>query len=164
MTSTHGGAAELFVTRWAAIRAAVVIASFLVVMGGVVAAVTRPFELDVGPWLAAYLVLVGGVAQVALGLGQAWIAAVVPGRRLVQAESMTWNLGVAAVIVGTLATAPAAMTLGGVSLAVGLGLFLGGVRRIRSAPSWVVVLYRGVIAILLVSIPVGVGLAWLRHG
>ena len=38
-----------------------------VALGGLVAAVAQPLDLAHGSWLAAYLVLVGGVAQGAMG-------------------------------------------------------------------------------------------------
>ena len=38
-----------------------------VVLGGLVAAVTEPLDLTHGSWVAAYLVLVGGVGQGAMG-------------------------------------------------------------------------------------------------
>ena len=40
-------------------------------LGGAVAAVSDPFSFEQGSWLAAFLVLVGGVVQIALGAGQA---------------------------------------------------------------------------------------------
>src|SRR3546814_20131767 len=44
-----------------------------------------------GSWLAAYLVLVGGVAQIALGGGQAWLADRVPRARTTRTEAWSWN-------------------------------------------------------------------------
>ena len=46
-----------------------------IVLGGLVAAVTGPLELEQGSWAAAYLVLVVGVAQVVVGLAPAFFAA-----------------------------------------------------------------------------------------
>lgn len=46
----------------------------LVVAGGLVAAVNSAAPFAHGSWLAAYLVLVGGVAQIALGVGAAALA------------------------------------------------------------------------------------------
>ncbi|MCE5292393.1 MAG: hypothetical protein LLG14_24605, partial [Nocardiaceae bacterium] len=47
--------------------ALVVLGMSQVILGGLVAAVTRPLALTHGSWLAAYLVLVGGVAQYTMG-------------------------------------------------------------------------------------------------
>jgi hypothetical protein len=48
-------------------RAFFVVAGALVVVGGIVAAVNSASPFPHGSWLAAYLVLVGGASQVALG-------------------------------------------------------------------------------------------------
>jgi hypothetical protein len=136
-----------------------------VVAGGLVAAITRPTGFDLGSWLAAFLVLVGGVAPIVLGTGQAWLAAEAPPPGRVRAEATTWYLGVAATVGGTLAGAPVVTTLGGLASAAALVLFLRGVARPgpgrRGAA---LVLYRAVAAVVLVSTPVGLALAWLRHG
>ena len=50
------------------------VALLCVVAGGLVAAVTGPLRLEHGSWAAAYLVLVGGVAQGALGIAQYFLA------------------------------------------------------------------------------------------
>ncbi len=49
----------------------VVLGALFIVLGGLVAAVTGPLDLVQGSWLAAYLVLVCGVAQFAIGTMQA---------------------------------------------------------------------------------------------
>jgi len=50
-------------------------------------------------------VLVGGVAQIGLGVGQAWLTQDPPARREVRAEVVTWNLSIVATVVGTLGPA-----------------------------------------------------------
>jgi hypothetical protein len=150
--------------RWPAVRPFLLVGAACIVAGGIVAAVTRPTGFGEGSWLAAYLVLVTGVAQIALGAGQAWLSAGVPTRRLALRELVAWNAGVAAVIAGTLIGAPLLTTLGGLASLVALALFLGGVRRTGVVPAWAALGYRGVAVIVLVSIPVGLVLAWLRHG
>jgi hypothetical protein len=117
------------ITRWPAARRFLIIGSVSTIAGGVVAAVARPTGFELGPWLAAYLVLVGGVAQIALGVGQAWLA---EERTAVRAEVASWNSGVGATIVGTLVSTPIVTTFGGVASVVALSLFLGGVRNTRS--------------------------------
>jgi hypothetical protein len=156
--------ADELVSRWSAARPFLVIGSVCIVAGGGVAAITRPTEFELGSWLAAYLVLVGGVAQIAFGVGQAWLAEDSPRPGEVRAEVATWNVGVVATIVGTLTPAPIVTTLGGVATVVALALFLLGVRRPGAAPRWAQILYRGVAAIVLISTPVGLTLAWIRHG
>lgn len=150
--------------RWPAVRPFVLMGSVGIVAGGLVAAVTGPTGFEPGSWSAAYLVLVAGVAQVVLGVGQAWLAEQVPPPSEVRAEAVAWNLSVAGVMAGTLASAPVVTTLGGLSLVVALVLFLAGVRRSAAAAGLALVLYRGLVAIVLVSTPVGLALAWVRHG
>jgi hypothetical protein len=165
MSSTGiGNSGEDLIARWPAVRPFLVIGSVCTIAGGVVAAVTRPTGFELGSWLAAYLVLVGGVAQIALGVGQAWLADEPPRQTEVRAEVATWNLGVVATVVGSLVPAPIVTTLGGIASVLALGLFLAGVRKAGSASRWARILYRGVAAIVLTSIPVGLALAWIRHG
>jgi hypothetical protein len=142
----------------------VVAGSVSIVAGGVCAAVTRPTHFELGSWLAAFLVLVGGVATIALGGGQAWMAGEPPPDRAVAAELAAWSVGVAATIAGSLAAVPAVTTVGAVATVVALALFLAGVRRPGAGVRWPLVVYRALAAIVLVSTPVGVVLAWARHG
>lgn len=149
--------------RWPAVRPFLLVGTTCITAGGVVAAVSRPTDFGNGPWLAAYLVLVAGVAQVALGAGQAWLAADVPSPRLVRWQLSTWNLGAAGVVVGTLVAVPLLTSIGGAVTIVALVLFLAGVRRTGLVPRWVPMAYRAVVAIVLVSIPIGLTMAWTRH-
>lgn len=79
-------------------------------------------------------------------------------------EAWAWNLGTLAVIVGTLAAVPTLTTLGALLTAGALGLFLRGAGGGARSPRAALLLYRGVGAIVLASIPVGLSLAWVRHG
>ena len=88
--------------RWRAASTFVIIGAICVVAGGLVAALSGPTGFEQGSWLAAYLVLVGGVAQIALGGGQAWLARRVPRARSTRIEAWSWNVGAAAVVRGTL--------------------------------------------------------------
>jgi hypothetical protein len=152
------------IDRWRAAAAFVIAGSVCVVIGGVVAAFSGPTDFERGSWLAAYLVLVGGVAQIALGGGQAWLAQRVPSARTTRAEVWWWNAAVVVVVIGTFASVPILTSIGALALAVAVGLFLAGVRKMRPAPRGARWCYRGVAGVILVSIPVGVVLAWVRHG
>jgi hypothetical protein len=156
--------ADRLLPRWPAVRPFLLIGALCIVSGGLVAAVTRPTGFDLGSWLAAFLVLVGGVAQIALGVGQAWLSDEPPRPTAVTAEVTAWNLGVAATIIGSLVPAPILTTLGGIASVVALVLFLRGVRKAESGAKWARTVYRGVAAVVLVSTPVGLALAWIRHG
>lgn len=146
--------------------------SVFVILGGVVAAVTGPLEFAKGSWLAAYLVLVCGVPQNAVG----WIA----GGRLTGSRGWVlvagWNIGNGAVIAGTLTGSPYVVDLGGVVLLVPMVVLLGVLLRDRGvdgvpsdraesgaerAARWALIVLS---VVLIVSIPIGLALAHLRAG
>ncbi len=158
--------------------AMVVMGGSFVVLGGLIAAITGPLGLNHGSWLAAYLVLVCGVAQFAMGTVQAGQAAsgqpMSTGRGWVQLASL--NLGNAAVIVGTLTREPLVVDGGVVVLVVAFGIALHAVRPWASQPvktfpgfqarSWanrfLLWGYRVFLLLLVVSLPVGSVLAHVR--
>lgn len=159
----------------------VVLGLACVIAGGLVAAVTAHAPTQPASWAAAYLVLVGGVAALGFGAGQAVLASTVPTPRQVGLQLGAWYVGNAAVLVGTLVENTRLVDLGGLLLVAGLVLLVHGVRgsgRRRagrestngehgghsgegapSAPSWALLAYRGLVLLLLVSIPVGLVLA-----
>lgn len=154
---------------WRPYLPALVVGALCIIAGGLVAAVTGPLALAHGSWAAAYLVLVAGVAQIALPVGQAMLAlwARNPvGRRLLLVEFAGWNLGNAAVIAGTLSNTTWLVNLGGALLVVALTALLVATRsgpgRVEVARGRRVALLavRALVALLLVSIPVGL---WLAH-
>lgn len=152
------------VRRWPALRAGAVAASAAIVAGGLVAALTRPLEIEVGPWVAAFLVLVGGVAQLVVTTAAIVLPNRAPSRAARHALVGAWNGAVVATIAGTVAELPLLTTA---STAV-LAFALAGVwRSLRDAPyRWRTVTWsvRAVLGVVLLSLPVGLVLAWLRHG
>lgn len=148
---------------WPASSAFVVFGIASVIAGGLISALFASNPDEQAAWLVAYLVLVVGVAQVGLGAGQAWLANREPRRSMVAVEFIAYNLGNAGVIVGTLVQQPFIVDIGGVALVVALVLLLWNVRG-RGAGGWLRYLYWLLIAILAVSIPVGLVLSFLRHG
>lgn len=137
-----------------------------VVGGGLLAAVTAPVATEHSSWAAAYLVLVGGVAQAGLGLGQAVFATGTPSSVLV-AQLTGWNLGNAAVLVGTLVGATVLVDLGGALLVVALALLARGVgargvASTRGSGRYWLLGYRLIVLVLLAGIPTGLVLARLR--
>lgn len=131
-----------------------------IVGGGAVAAAVAPAPTEHGVWAVAYLVLVGGIGQLALGLGQALLAPVVPDRRSLLAQLAGWNVGNALVIAGTIFGASAAVDVGGALLVVVLVLASLGVRGAHRTDGglvarWPLHAFRIVLLILLVSIPIG---------
>lgn len=141
-----------------------------VLLGGAVAAVTGPLALAKGSWLAAYLVLVCGVPQYVGGR-------VTAARQLGRAGWVLlagWNLGNAAVVAGTLLSAPYVVDLGGAILLVPLLLLLWAALRHSdpegAAPGtvtgfggragrWLLI---ALLVVLIVSVPIGLGLAHVR--
>ena len=97
-------------------------------LGSVIpAAMSALYPFDHGVWLAAYLFLVGFLAQLLLGRGQARLLSAAglpaPTRRVRLAQALPWNLGVIAVPAGVLAEARLAVVVGSVSLLTALALF-----------------------------------------
>src|SRR5690625_7957302 len=88
------------------------------VAGGLVSAVTGTLDLFQGSWAAAYLVLVGGIGQLALG----WVPGVL-GRPTdggsAWAVLFAWNLGNAAVLAGTFTGRTIGVDVGSVLLEIG---------------------------------------------
>jgi hypothetical protein len=136
-----------------------------IVLGGLVAAVTGPLDLAHGSWLAAYLVLVGGVAQCAMGRAQLRRPEATPPRHG-WAQFGCWNLGNVLVIGATLAGEPLVVDLGSVLLVIALAIALRAVRPDPAAggvPALIDRAYRALLLVLMVSIPVGMTLSHLRH-
>jgi hypothetical protein len=65
----------------------------MIVVGGLVAAINSAAPFDHGSWLAAYLVLVAGVSQIALGLGHLLLPVRPPSARLLRVQLACWNAG-----------------------------------------------------------------------
>lgn len=142
----------------------VVLGTVCVVTGGLIAAAIAPDPTPHGSWAVAYLVLVAGVAQVGLGLGQALLAPSVPTRRRAALQVGTWNAGNAAVLAGTLAEMTFLVDLGAAVLIVSLVLLAacvggGDVERRPRWRRWALYGFRLLIIVLLLSIPVGLLLA-----
>lgn len=150
--------------KWSAALPFVVLGTACVVAGGLVSAAVAAAPSQHGSWAVAYVVLVGGVAQVAIGAGNAVLAPRLPGRRMACAELAGWNVGNAAVLAGTLLGATWLADVGGALLAVVLVLVLAGVRGGARRPAWPLQVYRALIALVLVSIPVGLVLAAVHPG
>lgn len=133
-----------------------------IVAGGMAAAVTGPTDWSHGSWVAAFLVLVAGVAQIGLGAGQAQLAPAVATIRLAAVECVLWNVGCVAVVAGTLLSAPIAVTIGSAPLVAALAMATFAVRG-AGRQRLLLALYRALLVVLLVSIPVGSALAWSRR-
>ncbi len=106
-------------------------------------------------WFVAYLVLIAGLAQIALGVGQWWLASRKLGVATAIAQLALFNLGNAGVVVGTLLAAPFWVDAGSAGIAVALALFVLKVRspRRRGLALWG---YWALVVLLLISVVIGI--------
>lgn len=137
-----------------------------IVAGGLLAAATAYVTTQKTAWATAYLVLVGGMAQVALGAAVAWLAPTAS-RRSAWWVLLGWNLGNAGVLTGQLAGILALTDIGTVILVASLVTVLiavggWGGRKTADAPPphpGVLWAFRGLVILLAVTMPIGVILA-----
>jgi hypothetical protein len=96
--------------------------------GGLLAAATAYVTTQKTAWATAYVVLVGGVAQVALGAAVTWLR---PGanRRWGLGAFLAWNVGNAGVLAGQLAALVVLTDVGSALLVVALALVLAATAR-----------------------------------
>lgn len=131
------------------------VAGAMVVAGGLVAAINSAAPFAHGSWLAAYLVLVGGVAQLLLGVGCLGLPAPRLSAQLRGAQLGLWNLGVAAVAGGVLGDALGLVAVGSVIVLGALGGFAVGGGPSDPESRARVTLYRIVILGLAGSVVIG---------
>ncbi|WP_211195819.1 hypothetical protein [Agromyces sp. H66] len=141
-------------------RAGFAVGAALIVIGGLVAAVTGPLELAKGSWLAAYLVLVAGVAQCCLAAQHRVLRTADASAARLRATLAAWNGGNLLVIVGTLTATPIVVDAGGVLLLAALVAAMAATWAHRALAR--AVLYRVMLAALIISIPIGLTLAHVR--
>lgn len=141
-----------------------VLGGAMIVAGGLVAAVNSAAPFDHGSWLAAYLVLVGGVSQILLGLGHLFLPAPKPSARLLHVQLACWNVGNLVVAGGVLADVTAGVMAGSVVLLVALGCFATGAGWERSAARGRLAAYHAFGLMLAVSVLIGGALAGSNPG
>ncbi|MGB3413517.1 MAG: hypothetical protein WBA28_02245 [Microbacteriaceae bacterium] len=131
-----------------------------IVLGGMVAAFAGPLQFEKGSWLAAYLVLILGVAQCILSRQSEFLGLTPPATNPTILRIAAWNLGNALVITGALSSQPIISDIGGVLLIIALVLALldtrGSNHKIQAG------ILRAIYLILIVSIPIGLTLTHLR--
>lgn len=138
----------------------VVVALLAIVGGGLLSAALAHAPTRQLMWLVAYLVLVVGVAQGLLGLGQARLALSAPSPSLLAWQWCLFNGGNVLVITGTLRACPGSVSVGALLLLAALVLFLLGVRR--ASGGIMIHAYRAGLVLLGASALTGVVLAALR--
>lgn len=151
--------AELLQARLRTAWAFLAVALLAMLVAGFAAAATAHTPTRHIMWMVAYLVLVVGLIQAALGLGQSMLSTQLPSRHLVIGECVLFNSGNAGVIMGTLLAWPALVAVGTVIFATSLLLFLLGIRRARGWPAHV---FRGLLLLACASAIVGVSLSFMR--
>lgn len=126
----------------------------IVAGGGLAAAIAAPSPTRHGVWAVAYLVLVLGAGQLVLGAGQALLAAepLTPGAAVITATA--FNVSGAAIVLGVVTDHIVVFNIGAALLFVVLAWLLYVVRR-TARRGWALIAYRGFIAALIVSIPIG---------
>ena len=126
----------------------------------------EPFEH--AAWLVAYLFLVGFLAQLLLGRGQAVLLSAAglptPPRGVRLAQALLWNFGVIAVPAGVLADTRLAVVAGSVSLLAALALLWETVRPMLSVadarPTRLGWAYALLLLAMTASTLIGTALAW----
>lgn len=159
MTETRQDAAPRGGDRYRSALPFLAIGIAAILAGGLIAAAVAHAPGRDMVWLAAYLVLVVGLAQVAFGVGQAALAAKQTPLVIVIVELLLFNVGNAGVIAGTLASTFTSVAVGTVLLLLGLGLFYWRSRgddreRLRYG-------YQALLALVAIGALVGVSLSAL---
>lgn len=147
-------------TRWRAAWVFLAVAVFAMLVAGIVAAASAHAPTRHIMWMVAYLVLVAGLIQAALGVGQALLATPLPSARFLAAECVLFNVGNIGVIAGTLLTRPTVVAAGTLVFVASLLAFLIGVRRARGG--WPVQVFRGLLVITCIGAIVGLTLSFIR--
>jgi len=147
--------------RWRSNRLLLAVGGVAIVAGGLVAALARPMGWDHGSWLAAFLVLVAGVSQVGIGAAQAHLGRTAVDVRFTAVECVLWNGGCLGVVTGSLLASPAAVAIFSAPLVAVLAMSSFAVRQ-ADRKSGYVLLHRLLVGTLLVSIPIGIALAFVR--
>lgn len=149
---------KTFASRLTAMMPFTLLGGAAIVTGGILAARFAAHPVPVLLWLVAYLVLVVGVAQYALGWGQTRLAARTPPVYFVAVEWLTFNLGNAGVIAGTLRGNFRSTVAGSILVIIAMLLFAVGVVGSRRHPWWQIPYY-ALAALILASAVVGIILA-----
>lgn len=143
--------------RLAAARVFLATALLAILAGGLVAGATAHAPARLLVWMVAYLVLVVGVAQGVLGLGQALLPQRPPAPRWRAGEWVLFNAGNAGVIAGTLSGSTLWVTIGTVLFVAALIAFLFGVRG--AGRGWLSLAFRAVLVITCIGACVGLALS-----
>ncbi len=140
-----------------------------VIAGGLVAAFVAHDPSQKPVWASAYLVLVAGVGQIGLALGRTMLPARPATPGAVARDFAVFALGNVGVVAGTVIDVVWLVDIGGALIVVALALMVWGVRGASgkapyTSSGWLgglLLTYRVLVVVLLVSVPVGLVLARL---
>lgn len=131
-----------------------------VFVGGIIAALTSPLGITKGSWLAAYLVLVAGLSQLLLSHQQQLLLTPPRPARWLWTQLLSWMVGNALVIAGSLNGLPLLVGIGGAGLLLALLIALAHTTEAPIAwRAWALRLFYGAV---IISVPIGITLAHLR--
>jgi hypothetical protein len=148
--------------RWRSSAPLLAAGGAAIIVGGLAAAVTGPTDWVHGSWVAAFLVLVGGVAQIGIAIAQVHLARAAPTEGFIAGESVLWNSSCLMIVTGTLLSAPVVVTIGSGLMVAALAMSMIAVRASHGS-RLLVTSYRSLVVVLLTSIPIGTALAWARR-
>lgn len=138
-----------------------VVAAIAIIGAGLVAAASAHAPSQPVVWMVAYLVLVVGTAQAALGVAQAWCSLVPPSTGFRMTQFLLFNAGNVGVIGGTLYAYWPVVLAGSVLFTMALTMFLYS--SWKSRRGWPIHVYRLLLASLFVGAAVGTALSAIRH-
>lgn len=151
----------VFFERMASAMPWLVTSALAVLAGGLTAAVVAHAPTQPLVWMSAYLVLVAGLGQAGLGVGQAMLSTRLASRRFVAVQWVVLNAANAGVVAGTLLGQAWLVATGITGFVLALAMFLRGVHGNRGG--WQVQLFRAMVALLTVSAMVGMALSLFRN-
>ncbi len=141
--------------RWAVLKPFAVAAAISIVVGGsLAAAIAAPAPTRHGVWAVAFLVLVLGVGQLVIGVGLTLLSPAEPHLGLVTAVAAAYNVAGVAIMLGIVTEHPIVFDVGSTVLLIALLLLLNEVRN-SVQRGWLLAVYRLMIGVLVVSIPIG---------
>lgn len=135
------------------------VAALAILAGGLVAAAVAHAPTQPMVWMVAYLVLVVGLVQVALGLGQTLLPRTMPSTGFRVGECVLFNVGNVGVIAGTLLLSPMWVAVGTVVFIASLVMFWVGLRG--TSGGWLVHALRALLVITCGGALVGLVLSFI---
>lgn len=138
-----------------------IMGTIAVVGGSLLSAALAPTPSYHGNWAVAYIVLVAGVGQIVLGVGQTATTAGRVRRAVVVMQVLLLNLGSVATVIATVGDIRVLLYVAAALQLIALISFLWATRH--GARGLTLVALRTVTVLLVISIPIGIVLQSLVH-